>query len=263
MGQLVRLNTVFGNKRLPVIIDRDISALESEILSLPNLRGFWDMSDTASRTVSGGKITKILDKSAAANHLVADHSSAPVVDGSVLGGLSSAYFDGSVGMVSEGNVFNAAWDKVTFVVFAVKSEITNPINTVLVAGKTNATVTLYTNNSNIGINSANLFLNGGVNLPGKPISVIASTNLTENRSAIRSEESVVQQSNLAPRTLKTEPIYIGRWPENADQEKAIGWKGYIGHVMVFNGYIEDSHYISDLLLEYARRKYNTSAWENR
>ena len=156
MGQLVRLNTVFGNKKLPVIIDRDISALESEILSLPNLRGFWDMSDTASRTVSGGKITKILDKSAA-KHLVATQSSAPIVDDSVLGGLSSAYFDGSVGMASEGNVFNAAWDKVTFVVFAVKSEITNPINTVLVAGKTNTTVTIYTNNSNIGINSANLF----------------------------------------------------------------------------------------------------------
>lgn len=122
---------------------------------------------------------------------------------------------------------------------------------------------IYANNSNIGINSANLFLNGGGNLPGKPISVIASTNLTENRSTIRSEESVVQQSNLAPRTLKTEPIYIGKWPESANPEVAIGWKGYIGHVMVFNGYIEDSQYISDLLLEYARRKYNTSAWENR
>ena len=261
MGQIVRLNTVFGNKNLPVIIDRDISALEAEILALPGLRGFWDMSDAAARTVSGGKITKIIDKSSAGNHLIAESLTAPVVDDSVLGGISSAYFDGAAGMFSEGDFFNADWDKVTFVIFAVKSEVTNPANTILVAGKTNALVTVYTNNANIGINSANLFLNMSGSLVGKPLSMIASSNLTENRSVIRTEDAVAQQSNLTPRKLKTEPIYIGRWSDAADPEKAGGWKGYIGHVMVFNGFIEDSPYTTDLLLEYARRKYNTPSWE--
>lgn len=261
MGQIIRLNTNFGNRKLPVIFDRDVSALEAEILALPGLRGFWDMTDGASRTVSGGKITKILDKSASGNHLIAESTTAPIVDESILGGVSSAYFDGAAGMYSVGDVFNAAWKNITVVVFALKSEITNPGNTILVAGKTNATVAVYASNTSIGINSANLFLNSDGSLPGKPISIVESTNLAEHRSAIRSDETIIQRAALTPRSLRTEPIYIGKWSDGADPEKAGGWKGYIGHVMVFEGYLEDNPHISDLLLEYARRKYNTPNWE--
>lgn len=261
MGQIVRLNTVFGNKNLPVIIDRDISAIEAEIRALPGLRAFWDMSDSSVRTVSNGKITKILDKSKTGNHLIAEAATAPVLDNSILGGASSAYFDGSAGMVSEGNLAERAWDKLTFVIFAMKSEVTTPINTVLIVGKTNATVSVYSNNNNIGINSANLFLTTGGGLIGKPLSIIASTLFSENRSAIRMEERHVSSANLAPRTLKAEPIYVGKWSDGADPNNAINWKGYIGHVMVFEDFLEENQYASDLLLEYSRRKYNTPAWE--
>lgn len=260
MGQLVRLNTVFGNKKLPVIIDRDISALEAEIRALPGLRAFWDMSDPAVRNVSVGRIVKITDKSALGNHLTATPEQAPLLDNSILGGVSSAYFDGSKGMVSDADAFKASMNNMTIVVFAMKSEATTPASSILIAGQTNAYVTVYTSNAHIAINSANLNLAKG-NLIGKPLSLIASTDFSANRSTIRDDKGFNSGANLTPRKLKDEPALVGKWPASANPDNASGWKGYVGHVMVFDGYIADNQYTSNLLLEYARRKYNTPAWE--
>lgn len=261
MGQLVRLNTVFANQDLPVIIDRNIAVIEAEIRALPSLRAFWDFGDSSVRTMSGDKITRIADKSAVGNHLTAEIALAPTLDGSILGGASSAYFDVNHGMTSSFSAFETATGKLTFVAFAMKSEATNPANTVLLCGKSNATVSVYTNNNNIAINSANLFLTSSETIVGKPLSIVASTDFTTHKSTIQDDYRKTSGTDLTARKLKSEPIYIGKWTDGADTSRASGWKGYIGHVMVFDGYLEDNQYVVDLLLEYARRKYNTAAWE--
>ena len=261
MGQLIKLNTVFANTGLPVIIDRNIQAVEAEIRALPELRAFWDMGDPSAITVSDGRIVRVADKSASGNHLVADAATAPVLDHSVLGGASSAYFDGTASMVSEHDALKADWKKLTIVVFALKTEVTDPDNNILAVGKTNAYVSVYVGNLKISVNSANLALNPQGGVVGRPLSVVASTDFIGNRSTIRTENEHKTGSGLAQRRLRDEPLYIGKWSDGADEKKAGSWKGYIGHVMVFEDYVEDKQYISDLLLEYARRKYNTPAWE--
>lgn len=259
MGQIIRLNTVFSNRNLPAIVDRDVSALEATILKHPNLQGFWDFGDKSTLTLSSNKITKILDKSANANPLIAISDVAPTLDNLTLKGISSGYFAGSQYLVSENTAYKSTWAEMTMVVFALKPEATSsPAATILASRKTTSSYALYMDNGSVSLNAGRAkFLVDTV--VGKPLNIIASTVFETNESILRTPENLATgvRANLK---AEDDYLYLGRWYDGADESHAAPWKGYIGHIMMFDKNLEKDPIFMDLLFEYARRKYATPLW---
>lgn len=257
MGQIIRLNTVFTNKKLPVFLDRDVSMLEAELKAHPNLQAFWDFSDVASLKLTGDKIVQVTDKSAFGRHLVADAGVAPTLNQYVLGGVPSAFFDGTAAMQSVDSVLNARWSKLTYVIFLTKTETTTT-NTIAMVGNTNAYVSVYLSNAEIAANSGALRLKQPV--IGTPLDIITSYDFKTARSTIITPEGKATEQG-AKRTLTDNKLYLGKWSDGANPDRGQNFKGYVGHVMVFNDYLGDDPLMIDLLQEYARRKYGTPMWE--
>lgn len=184
MGQIIRLNTVFTNKKLPVFLDRDVSMLEAELKAHPNLQAFWDFSDVASLKLTGDKIVQVTDKSVFGRHLVADAGVAPTFNQYVLGGVPSAFFNGTAAMQSVDNVLNTRWSKLTYVIFLTKTEATTT-NTIAMVGNTNAYVSVYLSNAEIAANSGALRLKQPV--IGTPLDIITSYDFKIARSTIITE----------------------------------------------------------------------------
>lgn len=260
MGHITRLNTVFANKNLPAIVDRDITAIESTILKYPNLQGFWDFGDTKSLTLSGNRITRVADKSKNNNPIIAVENTAPTSDALTLKGVQSGYFDGNKFMSSENIVFRSTWAETTMVVFAQKPIKTeSPANTILTSRKKISSYAVYTDNSSIACNAgrARVVKN---NIVGKPLNIIASTVFATNESHLRTPNDY--STSVVPNlTADNDHLYIGRWSDGADEAISRKWHGYVGHVMVFDKNLEKDPIFMDLLFEYARRKYGTPSWE--
>lgn len=257
MGQIIRLNTVFTNKKLPVFLDRDVSMLEAELKAHPNLQAFWDFSDVGALKLTGDKIVQVADKSVFGRHLTADVGVAPTFNQYVLGGVPSAFFDGATAMQSIDNVLNARWSKLTYVIFLTKTETTTT-NTIAIVGNTNAYVSVYISNSDIAANSGAVRIKQPV--IGTPLDIITSYDFKSARSAIITPEGKATEQGTK-RTLTDNKLYLGKWSDGANPDRGQNFKGYVGHVMVFNDYIADDPLMIDLLQEYARRKYGTPIWE--
>ncbi len=56
-------------------------------------------------------------------------------------------------------------------------------------------------------------------------------------------------------------LYLGKWSDGVNPDHGQNFKGYIGHIMVFNDYIPNDSLMIDLLQEYARCKYGMPSWE--
>ncbi|KGQ48628.1 hypothetical protein JL12_08705 [Gallibacterium anatis 10672-6] len=257
MGQIIRLNTVFTNKKLPTFLDRDVSMLEAELRAHPNLQAFWDFSDLDALKLSGEKIVQVTDKSTFARHLQTDAGVAPSINRTLLGGIPSAHFDGASAMESVDNVLNARWNKLTYVAFLIKTEVTTT-NTIAMVGNTNAYVSLYISNSDIAANSGALRLKQPV--IGTPLDIITSYDFKEAKSGIITPEGSSFEQG-AKRTLTDNKLYVGKWSDGANPDHGQNFKGYIGHLMVFNDYIANDPLMTDILQEYSRRKYGTPMWE--
>lgn len=259
MGNITRLNTVFSNNKLPALIDRDVSAIEAEILKHKNLQGFWDFSDKSTMMMSGTSITRVSDKSTKGRNLTTSLATAPTLDNFVLGNMPSAFFDGSKHFETSENVFQASWKNMTIVVFAMKYKATTPGNTILVSTKTYPKIGVYAQNSGI-------VSNGGVsplvinNLIGKPLNIINTSDFTLEKTTIRTPNAVSQTVH-ANRDCVDSPLYVGKWADSGNPSVAINWNGYIGHVMIFDTDLELDPIFMNTLFEYARRKYGTPSWE--
>ena len=260
MGQVIVLNTSFTNPNLPALIDRDVTALEAEILKHPNLMGFWDFSDVTKITKnSDGVITKVADKSAKNRALTASAENGPTYDALTVGNMPTAYFNGSKFLTSETTIFKSDWNNMSIVVFALKPEATNPANTMLTSYKGSTSYSLYTANNAISLNAGRARL---VKEPivGMPLNIIASTDFNTDTSWLRTPY-MTNSATKADLKATEDYLYVGRWSDGGDETSAGRWNGYIGHVMVFNQNLEMDPIFMDLLLEYGRRKYGTPLWE--
>lgn len=259
MGNITRLNTVFSNNKLPALIDRDVSAIEAEILKHKNLQGFWDFSDKSTMMISGTSITRVSDKSSKGRNLTASLAKAPTLDNFVLGNMPSAFFDGSTHFETSENVFQANWKNMTLVVFAVKHTTTIPQNTILISPKTTPHIGVYAQNHALAANSSSVQMIVN-NLIGKPLSIISSSDFTLEKSTIRTPTSA-KQTTHSNRDSVDSPLYIGKWADSGSSSSATNWHGYIGHIMIFDTDLELDPIFMNTLFEYARRKYGTPSWE--
>lgn len=258
MGNITRLNTVFSNNKLPALIDRDVSAIEAEILKHKNLQGFWDFSDKSTMMMSGTSITRVSDKSTKGRNLTTSLATAPTLDNFVLGNMPSAFFDGSKHFETTENVFQANWKNMTIVAFAMKHKATRPANTILVSPKTSPNIGIYTNNVSLS-SSGVISLNLGT-LVGKPLNIINTSDFALEKTVIRTPNEV-NQAVHANRDCVDSPLYVGKWADSGNPNTAISWNGYIGHVMIFDTDLELDPIFMNTLFEYARRKYGTPSWE--
>lgn len=260
MGHIIRLNTVFSNKNLPSIVDRDVSAIEATILAHPNLQGFWDFGDKSTLTITSNKITKVADKSRNNNPLIATSDVSPSLDNLTLKGVSSAYFAGGQYLVSEQPVYKSVWKELSMAVFALKPNAkTTPAQLMLASRKTVSSYGLYFDDNNIALNAGRARIKTQNSLAGQPLNVIASTVYDTNASYLRTP----YQYNFGVReNLRAEDdyLYIGRWWDGADEATVGRWQGYVGHVIMFDKNLENDPIFMDLLLEYGRRKYGTPLW---
>lgn len=258
MGNITRLNTVFSNSKLPALIDRDVAAIEAEILKHKNLQGFWDFSDKSTMLMSGTSITRVSDKSTKARNLTAALATAPKIDNFALGNMPSAFFDGSSHFETEDNLFQASWKNMTIVVFAMKHKTTTPSNTILVSPKTSPHIGVYTNNT--GLSSSGVIGLSLGNLIGKPLNIINVSDFSLEKTTLRTPNAV-NQTTHANRDCVDSPLYVGKWADSGNPNTAINWNGYIGHVMIFDADLELDPIFTNTLFEYARRKYGTPSWE--
>ncbi|MCL7711497.1 hypothetical protein LQU74_02945 [Actinobacillus pleuropneumoniae] len=261
MGHIIRLNTVFSNKNLPAIVDRDTESLESIILNHPNLQGFWDFSDLRTLTLVGSSITKVTDKSKNKISLVAPADTAPELDSLTLKNMASGYFNGNKFMTSEDIVFKNNWKENTIVIFAQKPIVTqNPEITILVSRKKTSSYVVYVDNRSIALNAGRARIIGDNVITGKPLNIIASTVFETNESHLRTPNAY--NANARPAlTAADDHVFVGRWWDDYDAKTASNWNGYIGHVMIFDKNLEKEPIFMDLLLEYSRRKYGTPLWD--
>ena len=125
-------------------------------------------------------------------------------------------------------------------------------------GNTNAYVSLYISNSDIAANSGALRLKQPV--IGTPLDIITSYDFKEAKSGIITPEGSSFEQG-AKRTLTDNKLYVGKWSDGANPDHGQNFKGYIGHLMVFNDYIANDPLMTDILQEYSRRKYGTPMWE--
>lgn len=260
MGQIIRLNTVFANKNLPVIMSRDTAELEAEILRLPTLRAFWDFSDVSTHTLNSTKITKVLDKTTNANHLIADSGTEPMLDNNALNGVPSALMNGVAFMKSERTFPVSSWKGITMVAFAMKSTTTTPTNSMLMSGQVNNHLTLYVRNSDIAINTATVNLAPKNGVIGKALPIIASSDFGRKTSTIRIDGESKTEINIneLAKSMANQSMYVGRWADGASESIAGKFQGYVGCIMVFEGHLDGNHLACDLIFEYFRRKYQMS-----
>ncbi|MBY0355517.1 MAG: hypothetical protein K2Q12_07280 [Rickettsiales bacterium] len=89
-------NAVFPQPVAPQRISLPIAAFSP--LLIPNLHAWFDASDAATITASGGLVSQWNDKSGNARHATAAGAARPAIQSAVINGLDSLYSDGASGV---------------------------------------------------------------------------------------------------------------------------------------------------------------------
>lgn len=248
MGHIIKLNTTFTAGSLPKLVDYDTSDLEARIIAMPNLVAFFDATSDEWRTVTdAGKVTKLVNRGKKGGDLIASDSLAPSISHGIFSGTDGVEFSAAEGMTATG-VFSGL-SHYSIVVFLRPKSTINTYSIILSSNSSNMQAMYVRSNSTLSA------LSGGISLPipsiiGRDLHAMLnydSVNHTARLTGGGNTVTAVVSENIKPMSGS---LLLGNWPAEGNR-----YSGYIGHVMVFEGDISKYTQFTDLLDEFARRKY--------
>lgn len=249
MGQIVRLNESLNGTGLQKLVSYDTSKIRDELLKVTTLRGFYDLTDTSSMTLSGGNVSQIRDLSGNNLHFnQVNTANNPTYTASAFGGAGGLSFNGNQHLLAN-SLFSAS--KVRTIALFIRARGTG--NRIILGKKTATTENIYASNGSIKLISGSVVLKTDIHEYSN-INIIGAYDATSGSGYLSADN--ISTSNISegitPGVVFADDVYIGRWADRATGSQFVG---DIGHVMVFDEDLSKNAAVRNLIAEYSMRKY--------